>query len=126
MIRYVFDKFHVIYFSLMKFLLAPAKILLEWLQPPSSKGDAEIATDDELSDDLLECLYSTKHSTHFRDFGKELGVADTKSLEDIYKSHLENTRKLTLCSIVFLCLPFPGPRTWNFSKRRFCQRQEHL
>ena len=86
--------------------LARAQIPLEWLQPPS-EGDAEIATDEELFDDLFECLYNTKLSTHFRDFGKELGVADAKSLEDIYRSHLENTRKFPLCSIIFLCLPFP-------------------
>ena len=91
----------------MKHQLAfSAQIPHEWLQPPS-EGDAEIATDKELSDDVLECLYNTKLSAHFRDFGKELGVAeDSKSLEDIYKSHLENTRKLPLCSIVFLSLPF--------------------
>jgi 26S proteasome regulatory subunit N1 len=102
----------------LAFILARAQVPLEWLQPPSV-GDAEIATDEELSDDL-ECLYITKLSTHFRDFGKELGVADAKSLEDIYKSHdshLENTRKLPLCSIVFLSLPFPiHRRPWYFSK----------
>ena len=38
-------------------------------------------------------------------YGK-LGVAEAQSLEDIYKSHLENTRKLPLRSIVFQCLPF--------------------
>lgn len=84
----------------LAFLLARAQIPLEWLQPPS-EGDAEIAADEELSDDLLECLYNTKLSTHFRDFGKELGVADAKSLEDVYKSHLENTRKSPWRSIVF-------------------------
>ena len=104
----------------LAFILARAQIPLEWLQP--SEGDAEAAADEELSDDLLECLYNTKLSTHFRDFGKELGVAEAKSLEDIYKSHLENTRKLPLRSIVFLCLPFPY-RTWYFSKRRFCKRK---
>jgi hypothetical protein len=31
-------------------------------------------------------------SGHFRDVGKELGVTDPKSLEDVYKTHLENTR----------------------------------
>jgi 26S proteasome regulatory subunit N1 len=98
----------------LAFILARAQIPLEWLQPPS-EGDAEIASDEELSDDLLECLYNTKLSTHFRDFGKELGVAEAKSLEDIYKSHLENTRKLPLLSIVLLCLSFPF-RSWYFSK----------
>lgn len=95
--------------SLMKrqlaFILARAQIPLEWLQSPS-EGDAEITTDEELSDDLLECLYNTKLSTHFRDFGKELGVAEAKSLEDIYKSHLENTRKLPR-SVFFLMLTLP-------------------
>jgi 26S proteasome regulatory subunit N1 len=48
-------------------------------------------------------MYNTKLSTHFRDFGKEL--------EDIYKSHLENTRK---CHCIFnyfpvLTLPHTGP-----------------
>ena len=105
----------------LAFILARAQIPFEWLQPPS-EGDAEIATEDELSDDLLECLYNTKLSTHFRDFGKELGVADAKSLEDIYKSHLENTRKLPLCSIAFYAYPSPY-RTWYFGKRRFCQRK---
>jgi 26S proteasome regulatory subunit N1 len=105
----------------LAFILARAQIPLEWLQPPS-EGDAEITTDEELSDDLLECLYNTRLSTHFRDFGKELGVAEAKSLEDIYKSHLENTRKLMLRPICFLRLPFPY-RSWYFSKRRFCQRK---
>ena len=104
----------------LAFILARAQIPLEWLQPPS-EGDAD-ATDEELSDDLLECLYNTKLSTHFRDFGKELGVAEAKSLEDIYKSHLENTRKLPLHSIALLCSLFPY-RSWYFSKCRFCQRK---
>ena len=102
----------------LTFILAHAQIPLEWLQLPS---DAEIVADEELSDDLLECLYSTKLSTHFRDFGKELSIAEAKSLEDIYKSHLENTHKLSLHSIIFLSLPFPY-RTWYFSKHQFCQR----
>jgi hypothetical protein len=68
----------------LAFILARTQIPLEWLQPPS-KGDAEIATEEELSDGLLECLYNSKLIARFRDFGKELGVAEAKSLEDIYK-----------------------------------------
>jgi 26S proteasome regulatory subunit N1 len=64
-------------------LLARAQIPLEWVQ----SEDAE-----ELDSDILECLNNTKLSSHFRDFGKELSVLEPKSLEDIYKSHLENTR----------------------------------
>jgi hypothetical protein len=35
-----------------------AQIPLEWLQPLSA-GDAETATDEEISGDLLGCLYNT-------------------------------------------------------------------
>jgi hypothetical protein len=80
----------------LAFLLARAQIPIEWLQPPTTDddadGDADIDFQDELPEDLLECLSNTRLSTYFREFGKELGVADPKSLEDVYKSHLENTR----------------------------------
>jgi 26S proteasome regulatory subunit N1 len=66
----------------LAFLLARAQIPLEWLQ---SEGE-------ELPEELLDCLSNSRLSSHFRDFGKELGVAEAKSLEDVYKSHLENTR----------------------------------
>jgi 26S proteasome regulatory subunit N1 len=79
----------------LAFFLARAQIPLEWLQPPSSDdnpdADADVDFQEELPDDLLECLSNTRLSAHFRDFGKELGVADAKSLEDVYKSHLENS-----------------------------------
>ena len=72
--------------SLMKrqlaFLLARAQIPKEWVFPDESE---------EIPEDVLDCLSNTKLSTHFRAFGKELGVAEAKSLEDVYKSHLENT-----------------------------------
>ena len=83
--------------SLMKrqlaFLLARAQVPIEWLQPPSENadGDADVTFQDELPEDLLECLSNSKLSAHFKEFGKEVGVADAKSLEDVYKSHLENT-----------------------------------
>ena len=34
------------------------------------------------------------------EFGKEVGVADAKSLEDVYKSHLENTSEWALSSVL--------------------------
>lgn len=67
-------------------ILARAQVPLEWLQNTDEDGDAE-----ELPEDLLECLSNTKLSAHFREFGKELAVSEAKSLEDVYKSHLENT-----------------------------------
>ena len=71
---------------------------IEWLQPPSDNadGDADATFQDELPEYLLECLSNSKLSTHFKEFGKEVGVAEAKSLEDVYKSHLENTSELAL------------------------------
>ncbi|KIK97616.1 hypothetical protein PAXRUDRAFT_824776 [Paxillus rubicundulus Ve08.2h10] len=73
----------------LAFLLARAQIPLEWLQPPASE-DADAET--ELPEDVIECLSNTHLSRFFKEFGKEVGVAEPKSLEDVYKSHLENTR----------------------------------
>ncbi|EGO03572.1 hypothetical protein SERLA73DRAFT_83636 [Serpula lacrymans var. lacrymans S7.3] len=70
----------------LAFLLARAQVPLEWLIPAGG------ADEEEVPSDLLECLSNSRLSTHFREFGKEVGVADPKSLEDVYKSHLENTR----------------------------------
>ncbi|KAF9239262.1 26S proteasome regulatory complex non-ATPase subcomplex Rpn1 subunit [Melanogaster broomeanus] len=73
----------------LAFLLARAQIPVEWLQPSASEDpDAET----ELPEDIIECLSNTHLSRYFKEFGKEVGVADSKSLEDVYKSHLENTR----------------------------------
>jgi 26S proteasome regulatory subunit N1 len=65
----------------------------------SSAANSILATPPaELDDDLLECLGNLKLSDHFKRFGKELDVFDPKSLEDIYKTHLDNTREfLALC-----------------------------
>lgn len=60
----------------------------------SSAANSILATPPaELDDDLLECLGNQKLSEHFKRFGKELDVFDPKSLEDIYKTHLDNTRE---------------------------------
>lgn len=79
----------------LAFLLARSQVPLEWLHPSPSEdnadGDADVDFQEELPEDLLECLSNTRLSAHFRDFGKELGVSEARSLEDVYKSHLENT-----------------------------------
>ncbi|WFD33153.1 proteasome regulatory particle base subunit [Malassezia sp. CBS 17886] len=67
----------------MAYLLARQQVPLAWVHDDAHPiGDAE----------LLDCLYGTQLSQHFREFGKELGVAEPKSLDDVYKAHLENTR----------------------------------
>lgn len=48
-----------------------------------------IETDDE---EIAECLNNARLSEHFLALGKELNILDPKTPEEIYKSHLENTR----------------------------------
>ncbi|KAJ6631146.1 armadillo-type protein [Mycena sp. CBHHK59/15] len=79
----------------LAFLLARAQIPI--LTPPNP--DDEMDNEDEFPEDLRECLSNTRMSAHFRDFGKELGVTDPKSLEDVYKTHLENTRPNALANV---------------------------
>ena len=68
-------------------ILARAQTPLEWLQVTNEDGGIE-----ELPEDIVECLSNSRLSTQFKEFGKELGVLEPKSLEDVYKSHLENAR----------------------------------
>ena len=78
-------------------------MVIEWLQLPSDNADRDMDVNfqDELLEDLLECLSNSKLSAHFKEFGKEVGLADAKSLEDVYKSHLENTSEWALSSYLF-------------------------
>ncbi|KAG8803495.1 proteasome regulatory particle base subunit, partial [Serendipita sp. 399] len=69
----------------LAFMIARAGIPLEWVIDTSEGAE-------EIEEDLLECLSNAKLSTHFRAFGKDVGALEPKSLEDIYKSHLEQTR----------------------------------
>lgn len=78
----------------LAFILARAQVPADWIKPQSS-ADGSVGTDDdeaEFPEDLQAALSNANLSTHFRAFGKELGVEAPKSLEDIYKSHLEHTR----------------------------------
>ncbi|KAF9561442.1 26S proteasome regulatory complex, non-ATPase subcomplex, Rpn1 subunit [Agrocybe pediades] len=74
----------------LAFIIARAQIPLEWLMPPTEDDDE--VPELNFDENLQPCLFNTRLSEHFRAFGKELGVEDPKSLEDVYKSHLENTR----------------------------------
>ena len=73
----------------LAFLIARAQVPIEWIHPTAGTEDDDIEV--ELEPDLQDCLFNTRLSPFFREFGKELGVEDAKSLEDVYKSHLENT-----------------------------------
>lgn len=74
----------------LAFMLGRQQIPVEWLQDE----------DNPMADyDVLDCLFNTHLSSHLIEFGKELGVAEPRSLEEVYKSHLEDTRS-TLGSTV--------------------------
>lgn len=78
----------------LAFLIARAQVPLEWLRAPSEEAEEGEPGDflEAFDEDLRECLMNTKLSSHFRAFGKEVGVEEAKTLEDVYKSHLETTR----------------------------------
>ncbi|ROT41827.1 26S proteasome regulatory subunit rpn-1 [Sodiomyces alkalinus F11] len=46
----------------------------------------------EQDPELQDCLSNIKLSEHFKSLGKELNILEPKTTEDIYKSHLENSR----------------------------------
>lgn len=100
----------------LAFFIARAQIPIEWIHPKA--GDEEDESEVELEPDLQECLFNTKLSPFFREFGKELGVEEAKSLEDVYKSHLENTSELSGTSS-FIVLLTTRHRTRNFGEYRF-------
>lgn len=71
----------------MGFLIARQQIVLEI---PTDTGDDH---------QIAECLNNTRLPEHFRTLAKELNILDPKSTEDIYKSHLENTRVAGLTNL---------------------------
>ncbi|KAH9962205.1 26S proteasome regulatory complex non-ATPase subcomplex Rpn1 subunit [Russula dissimulans] len=78
----------------LAYILARAQVPYHWLQHSTTDDDGD-ETLEELPEDLQEILFNSRLSTHFKQFGKELGVQDPKSLEDVYKSHLETSRSST-------------------------------
>jgi len=58
--------------------------------------DVEAQDDDQT---LADCLNNTKLSDHFKSLGKELNILDPKSVQDIYKTHLENSRSAGLTNL---------------------------
>ena len=63
----------------LAFLIARQQI---WLDAPAETDDQE----------LMDCLNNTYLPNHFKTLAKELNILDPKMPEDIYKTHLENTR----------------------------------
>ncbi|CZS88568.1 hypothetical protein WAI453_010712 [Rhynchosporium graminicola] len=71
----------------MAFLIARQQIVL----------DLPSETEDER--EIVECLNNTKMTEHFKSLGKELNILDPKTIEDIYKSHLESNRVAGLTNL---------------------------
>jgi hypothetical protein len=78
----------------LAFQLARSNVPIEWVTPVAAEGSDEEPA--ELDETLAACISNTRLSEFFRFYGKELDVSEPKSLEDVYKSHLENTRPSTL------------------------------
>jgi 26S proteasome regulatory subunit N1 len=68
----------------LAFLLARQK---EWLD------------DEDLGEDIAECLGNLRLSEHFKALGKELNILEPKTTEDIYKTHLESSRVAGLTNL---------------------------
>lgn len=67
-------------------LLGRQQVPIEWVQP---------GPDEQIDDpEIVDCIYNSRLSERFIDFGKELSVYEPRSLEDIYKSHLETGKQL--------------------------------
>lgn len=79
----------------LAYVLARAQVPYHWLQLTTTDEDGD-ETSEDLPEDLQEILFNSRLSAHFKQFGQELGVQDPKSLEDVYKSHLETSRSSTV------------------------------
>ncbi|KAL1406243.1 proteasome regulatory particle base subunit [Vanrija albida] len=80
----------------LAFILARANVPVHWvhtpdtMEPESDEGDEWGTPPDELSEELAQCLGNHNLSTHFRKFGKAVGVEEPRTPEDIYKTQLES------------------------------------
>lgn len=76
----------------LAFFLARAQVPLQWVHTAEGMEKEGDGPAPEQPEDVLECLGNTKLSSHFRAYGKAVGVEDPRSVDDIYKAHLETTR----------------------------------
>jgi len=70
----------------MAFQVARQRI---WLDVEDQDDDPELA----------DCLNNTKLPDHFKALGKELNILDPRSIQDIYKTHLESSRTATMTNM---------------------------
>lgn len=76
--------------------LARAQVPLSWVHTADG-DDGATGIDGQQppmqDDDILDALVHTSLSKHFRNFGKAVGVAEPRSVEDVYKVHLEDSSR---------------------------------
>ncbi|ODH44991.1 26S proteasome regulatory subunit rpn-1 [Paracoccidioides brasiliensis] len=73
----------------MAFLIARQQIWLDLTPEEEEEGGQE----------LTECLHNIQLHNHFKALAKELNILDPKMPEDIYKTHLENSRGAGLTNV---------------------------
>lgn len=76
----------------LSFFLARAQIPLSWVHTAEGAEKEGDGPAPEQPEDILECLGNAKLSSHFKAYGKAVGVEEPRSVDDIYKTHLEQTR----------------------------------
>ncbi|NXD32184.1 RPN1 protein, partial [Spelaeornis formosus] len=76
----------------LSFFLARAQIPMAWVHTAEGNEKEGEGPAPEQPEDVLECLGNVKLASHFKAYGKAVGVEEPRSVEDIYKAHLETTR----------------------------------
>lgn len=82
----------------LAYFLARSLVPLSWVHTAEGTEQEGEGPCPEQPEDILACLGSVKLSSHFKAFGKAVGVEEPKLPEDIYKAHLEPTRASTVDS----------------------------
>lgn len=75
----------------LSYFLARAQIPLQWVH--DADGTADVEQTNTQDDDVLSCLSNAQLSKHFRAFGKAVGVEEPRSVDDVYKVHLQTSAK---------------------------------
>ena len=71
--------------------LARSQAPLHWVHTAEGSQKEGDGPAPEQPEDILECLGNTKLSEHFKSYGKAVGVEEPRSVDDVYKTHLETT-----------------------------------
>ncbi|RXK34811.1 26S proteasome regulatory subunit N1 [Tremella mesenterica] len=76
----------------LSYLLARALVPISWVHTPEDAEKEGEGPAPEQSEDLLACLGNVQLSQHFKNFGKAVGVHEPRSVDSVYKTHLETEK----------------------------------